>query len=311
MKKVLVAILMFAFVPQFASADDNILTTAAAKGSFNTFISLVVAAELDEALQDEHASFTVFAPSDNAFAKLPTETLDALRQPGNRDKLAEILKYHVLPREISIPSKRPSHGIRSAKTLQGEKLAFNRSGKNGSTVKVNESLVTKANILCSNGRIHVIDSVLIPEEDNSLSSVAESAGSFSTLLAAAEAAGLVDDLKGDKPLTVFATTDDAFAALRERTLESLLQKENRDQLASILKYHIVAGSVSAQQAIRAEKATTLAGQKVQFSIREGRLNVNDSAVTANDIEADNGVIHVIDKVLIPSAKQTSKKRSHH
>ncbi|MEM7453915.1 MAG: fasciclin domain-containing protein [Planctomycetota bacterium] len=301
MKRSFLAIAILLVCPLIAFADDDILTTAAANGSFDTLVSLVIAADLDDAL-GSHGEFTVFAPSDAAFEKLPEGTLDELRKPENREALAAILKYHVIGSEITIADHPPSHPIRSAETLQGDEVRFVRDGND---VSVNDSMVTARNISCSNGIIHVIDGVLLPpEDDNSIVGVAAEAGSFNTLLAAAEAAGLVDALKGDGPLTVFAPTDDAFSALPEGTVESLLKPENRDQLATILKYHVVSGKVTAREAVRLGFAETLAGPNVTVSIRDGRLSINDSNVISNDVEADNGIIHVIDKVLLPSDGET-------
>ncbi|MEM6627949.1 MAG: fasciclin domain-containing protein [Pseudomonadota bacterium] len=130
---------------------------------------------------------------------------------------------------------------------------------------------------------------------------AAAAGSFETLLAAATAAGLVDALKGEGPLTVFAPTDEAFAALPEGTVETLLKPENKDQLAGVLKYHVIAGSavMSDQLAGATITATTLNGD-IAVDGTDG-VKVNDANVVAADVKASNGVIHVIDKVLIPSA----------
>jgi len=134
--------------------------------------------------------------------------------------------------------------------------------------------------------------------------VAASAGKFETLLAAAEAAGLVDALKGDGPLTVLAPTDEAFAKLGGETIATLLKPENKDQLVRILTYHVISGAVGSTDALEAESAPTLAGPEVSFALNGGRLTVNgDVKVVANDIAASNGVIHVIDTVLIPPTPQ--------
>lgn len=133
---------------------------------------------------------------------------------------------------------------------------------------------------------------------------AAAAGSFGTLLAAAEAAGLVDALKAEGPLTVLAPTDEAFAALGEETLAGLLRPENRETLARILKYHVIAGSVGAADALQAGRAATLAGPEVTFALAGGRLVVNgEVSVVANDVAASNGVIHVIDRVLLPAPER--------
>lgn len=125
------------------------------------------------------------------------------------------------------------------------------------------------------------------------------AGTFTTLVAAVTAAGLVDTLKGEGPFTVFAPTDDAFAALPEGTVESLLLPENKDQLAAILTYHVVAGKVMSGDLSDGMTAATVQGGEVTIKT-EGGVMVNDANVTAADIEASNGVIHVIDKVILPA-----------
>ena len=124
------------------------------------------------------------------------------------------------------------------------------------------------------------------------------AGSFSTLLAAAEAAGLVETLRGEGPFTVFAPTDEAFAALPEGTVETLLMDENRDQLTEILTYHVVPGAVMSGDLSDGMEAETVAGMPVTIST-EGGVTVNEASVVQADIEASNGVIHVIDSVLLP------------
>jgi len=133
-----------------------------------------------------------------------------------------------------------------------------------------------------------------------IAEVAASAGQFNTLLAAAKAAGLVEALKGDGPITVFAPTDEAFAKLGDRTIKDLLKKENRDRLRAILSYHVVAGALTAEEVTSSDAAVTLNGQRIEFSIDDG-VRVDKANVLKTDIEADNGIIHVIDSVLIPSS----------
>ena len=131
--------------------------------------------------------------------------------------------------------------------------------------------------------------------------VAVGAGSFNTLVAALQAGGLVETLQGDGPFTVFAPTDEAFAALPEGTVESLLLPENKDLLVSILTYHVVAGNVMAADVVNLTSAVTVNGQSVSISVSDGGVMVDNANVTTTDIEASNGVIHVIDAVIIPSA----------
>ena len=126
------------------------------------------------------------------------------------------------------------------------------------------------------------------------------AGSFSTLVAAVEAAGLVDTLKGDGPFTVFAPTDEAFAALPEGTVEELLKPENREQLVAILTYHVVPGKVMSTDLSDDMSAATVEGSEIMIDLDNGVM-VNEASVVTADIETSNGVIHVIDKVILPSS----------
>lgn len=125
------------------------------------------------------------------------------------------------------------------------------------------------------------------------------AGSFNTLAAALQAADLVDTLKGDGPYTVFAPTDEAFAKLPDGTVETLLMPENKDQLVAILTYHVVPGTVTAEQVVTMTEARTVNGAMVEIAVVDGTVKIDDAQVTQADIMTSNGVIHVIDTVLIP------------
>ena len=129
---------------------------------------------------------------------------------------------------------------------------------------------------------------------------AVAAGQFSTLAAALDAAGLIDTLKGDGPFTVFAPTDEAFANLPEGTVENLLKPENRDQLIAVLTYHVVPGKVKAEQVVTLDSATTVNGADVTISVADSGVQVDDANVIKTDIAASNGVIHVIDAVILPN-----------
>jgi uncharacterized surface protein with fasciclin (FAS1) repeats len=128
---------------------------------------------------------------------------------------------------------------------------------------------------------------------------AMSAGSFNTLVAAAKAAGLVETLKGTGPFTVFAPTDEAFAKLPAGTLESLLKPENKAKLAAILTYHVVAGKVMAKDVVNLKDAKTVNGQTAKISVNGGTVMVDNAKVLKTDIATTNGVIHVIDSVILP------------
>lgn len=132
--------------------------------------------------------------------------------------------------------------------------------------------------------------------------VAMEAGTFNTLIAAATAADLVDALKGEGPLTVFAPTDEAFAKLPEGTVEMLLQPENKDKLQAVLLYHVVEGKVTSAEVVKLTSAKTLQGDTIDISVKMGKVYVDDAQVIAVDVEASNGIIHVIDSVILPSTK---------
>jgi len=140
-------------------------------------------------------------------------------------------------------------------------------------------------------------------EKKAASSIVEIAvgnDNFSTLVAAVKAGGLVEALSGDGPFTVFAPTNDAFAKLPKETLESLLQPENKDKLAAILKYHVVAGKVMAAD-VSAGKVKTLNGAKAHISVKEGKVMIDKANIVKTDIVGSNGVIHVIDSVILPKS----------
>ena len=125
------------------------------------------------------------------------------------------------------------------------------------------------------------------------------AGKFNTLVAAVKAAGLVDTLKGPGPFTVFAPTDEAFAKLPAGTVEDLLKPENKEKLVAILTYHVVPGKVAAQDVVKMNDAKTVNGKSVKIMSHGGKVMVDNATVTKTDIQASNGVIHVIDTVLLP------------
>ena len=138
------------------------------------------------------------------------------------------------------------------------------------------------------------------ETSNDIVAVAAEAGTFNTLLAAAKAADLVGALQGEGPLTVFAPTDDAFAKLPEGTVETLLKPENKEKLQAVLLYHVVAGKVTSDKVVDLSSAESLQGDTIDITVKEGKVYVDDAQVIAADVEASNGVIHVIDAVILPS-----------
>ena len=147
-------------------------------------------------------------------------------------------------------------------------------------------------------QIHVIDSVILPA-DKDIVDTAVAAGSFKTLAAALTAAGLVETLKGEGSFTVFAPTDEAFAKLPAGTVESLLLPENKEKLIAVLTYHVVSGKVLASDVVKLKSARTVNGKEAMIKVSDKGAMVDAAKVVATDIEASNGVIHVIDSVILP------------
>jgi uncharacterized surface protein with fasciclin (FAS1) repeats len=289
------------------SADSaNVVDQAVADGRFKTLAAALTAADLVGVLQGD-GPFTVFAPTDEAFARLPEGTVENLLKPENKAQLQAILKYHVVPGAVKLAK---ALEVGEAATVEGGKLAI--AFKDGK-VLVGKSAILNADIGCTNGVIHVIDEVLLPparEKEvvaNDLIGVAKRAGNFKTLLAAVEAAALAPVLAGEGPFTILAPTDEAFAKLPEGTVGTLLKPENLAQLQAILKYHVFAGKVTAGDALNAKSGTTLNGSKVAFAIKDGVLRANEATIRTTDIQCDNGIIHVIDAVLLPPAPEAGAK----
>lgn len=276
----------------YAQPKRDIVQTAVDAGSFTTLVAAVQAAGLVETLKGK-GPFTVFAPTDEAFAKLPAGTVENLLKPENLGTLKQILTYHVVPGAVT---GEQVVTLPDATTVNGQRVVISAWGD---TVKIGKAKVIQADIATSNGVIHVIDTVIMPETKN-IVEVADAAGSFTTLLAAAKAAGLAGVLAGDGPFTVFAPTDEAFEALGTDTIQGLLKPENKAKLADILKYHVVPGRVYARGAVAAGSARTLQGDALRVSINEGRVVVNGAGIVMSDVQATNGVVHVIDRVLLPN-----------
>jgi transforming growth factor-beta-induced protein len=275
-------------------AEKNIVDTAVGAGSFKTLAAAVGAADLGGALTGP-GPFTVFAPTDEAFAKLPAGTLETLLKPENKSKLQAILKYHVVSGTVLAADVVK---VKGAVSLSGQRIGVKaEDGK----VMVDKANVTKTDIKCSNGVIHVIDSVILPSTDL-IPAVADKAGTFKTLLAAVKAGGLAETLSGEGPFTVFAPSDEAFSKIPEATLKDLLKPENKDKLVAILTYHVVPGRVFSEGALEAKSAKTVQGSTVSIKANDKGAFVENAKIIATDINAANGVIHVIDTVIMPPAK---------
>jgi transforming growth factor-beta-induced protein len=291
--------------PAPEALTTDIVDTAVAAGDFNTLAAALTAAGLVDTLKGE-GPFTVFAPSDAAFAKLDPATLETLLKPENKDQLTAILTYHVVPGAVLAAD---AEKLTSATTVQGEDITI---AKDGDALTINGATVITPNIVVSNGVIHVIDSVIMPPSmattstatttaaaETDIVDTAIAAGNFTTLATALTAAGLVETLKGEGPFTVFAPSDEAFAKLDKATLENLLKPENKESLIKVLTYHVVPGRVTAADVAKLTSAKTVEGQDVTIKVDGGKVMINGATVTAADILTSNGVIHVIDTVILP------------
>ncbi|NRA65618.1 MAG: fasciclin domain-containing protein [Pseudobacteriovorax sp.] len=281
----------------------NIVETAKAAGAFGTLLTALEAAELKDLLKSE-GPFTVLAPNDDAFAKIPAADLEAIL--ADKEKLTNILKYHVIAGQKV--KKETVITLTEATMANGDNVSISVTDDG---VMINDSNVIATDILATNGVIHVIDSVLLPpvgeepEPDPALLDIVETAkaaGMFGTLLAALEVAELKELLMSEGPFTVLAPSDDAFAKIPAADLEAILA--DKEKLKNILKYHVIAGQkVKAETVVTLSEATMANGDTVAISVSEGTVMINDSVVTMTDVIATNGVIHVIDTVLLPPTSE--------
>lgn len=278
--------------------SNTIVDIAVNDSRFSTLVTAVTEAGLVETLSSE-GPFTVFAPTDDAFAALPEGMLETLLADPD-GALTDVLLYHVVQGKVDAATV---VGLDTAATAAGENISI--TVEEGTVFLNGETAVIITDIMADNGIIHVIDSVLIPpsmfaeEEMPTIAEIAVENGSFNTLVAALQAAGLAETFASEGDYTVFAPTDDAFAALPEGTLDSLLA-DPEGALTQILTYHVVQGSVLAADVIGLDSATTLSGEDISITVDGDTVFLNDTvAVVTTDIQASNGVIHVIDGVLIP------------
>ena len=287
----------------------NIVDTAVAAGDFGTLVAALQAAGLDATLADETQTYTVFAPTDAAFAMIDPDTLDLLL--ADTDVLSSVLLQHVVSGEVSSVTAYTLNGL-SATTASGADIPVAINSELD-TLTFGGATVTTTDIYTTNGVIHVIDMVVVadvelPSPPASIVDVAVANGSFNTLVAALQATGLdtvLDD--PDATFTVFAPTDAAFGLLGQGTVNALLS--DTDTLTDILLYHVIQGSAVLQDGAltvaqsEANKVEMANGAEAALSLANNTLFVNKSAVSLADVMADNGVIHVVDQVIIvPAAK---------
>ncbi|MBS3802101.1 MAG: fasciclin domain-containing protein [Candidatus Thermoplasmatota archaeon] len=268
----------------------NIVETAIASDDFNTLVEALTTADLVTTLKDETEEFTVFAPTDAAFDKLDESFLTDLLE-NEIDQLIDILTYHVLSGRVMAED---ITGDIRVETIQGKYIDITIDG---STVYINDAMVTTTDIECSNGVIHVIDTVLVPKDNIVETAIAND--NFDTLVSAVVAAGLDTTLSDESTqFTVFAPTDAAFAELDSEYLNNLVQNDTAN-LTKILTYHVLSGEVLSTDLSDGMTAETVQGSEITVTIEDGNVYVDEAMVTVADVECSNGIIHIINKVITP------------
>ncbi|WP_221032777.1 fasciclin domain-containing protein [Actomonas aquatica] len=275
----------------FFIEEKNIPANLVAAGEFTTLVAAVQAAGLDTVLSGA-GPFTLFAPTDEAFAKLPAGTVEGLL--NDIPALTNILLYHVVSgQEI------PASAVATGPLMMANGVPASLSTENGAMI--DNANIIEVDWMGTNGTIHVIDEVILPGEAPSGQTIVENLvaqGNFETLVAAVTAADLVDTLNGAGPFTLFAPTDAAFAKLPEGTVESLLQEENIPTLRDILLYHVISGTKVESSAVAAGEVSMANGDDATLST-DGGVMIETANVTGVDWQSSNGVIHIIDTVILP------------
>ena len=267
-----------------APAAVDLVATAEAAGTFNTLVAALEAAGLRATLETG-GPYTVFAPTDAAFDALPAGTVDALL--ADPAALSEILLYHVADGSLGSGDVAATPLV---VTLNGQALSI------GAGPTVDGAAITAADVDASNGVIHIVDAVLLPA-DETIVDIAAANADFSTLVDVLDSAGLLPTVSGDGPFTVFAPTNDAFAALPQEDLDYIVN--NMDVLVDVLTYHVVAGRVFSTDVVGLSSATALNGDDIAVMVDGSTVMLNSATVTATDVQGTNGIIHIIDEVLLP------------
>jgi len=281
-----------AFVATACDDDDDMTTpqavdlvaTAEAAGTFNTLVAALEAAGLRTTLESG-GPYTVFAPTDAAFDALPAGTVDALL--ADPPALSEILLYHVAEGTLESADVGSTPLIA---TLNGQAVSV------GAGPTIDGAGITAADVDASNGVIHVIDQVLLPVEEN-ITDIAAANSDFSTLVGVLETAGLLATVAGDGPFTVFAPTNAAFDALPQEDLDYIVN--NMEVLVDVLTYHVLTGRVFSTDVVGLSSATALNGDDIAITVDGSTVMLNSATVTATDVQGTNGIIHIVDQVLLP------------
>lgn len=276
--------------------DMNIVETAMANSDFSILVQAVSKAGLVDALQAE-GPYTVFAPTNDAFNMLFEDLGVNGIEDLTAEQLAPILLYHVIGAKVMAADVSTGYVPTLNTTAPGmNKVMMLADATSG--VKLNGSAnVVAADVMASNGVIHVIDKVLLPVD---VVDIALQNTNFSFLVEAVVKAGLVDALKADGPFTIFAPTNDAFEKLFMDLGVNGIEDLTADQLTPILLYHVVSGNVRAADVSSGMVSTLNTNSKIDISVSDMGVMLDGNAkVIATDVQGTNGVIHVIDKVILP------------
>ena len=282
-----------------AEAEKTIVDVAAEAGSFNVLIQAAQKAGLADFLSTEK-NITVFAPTDDAFAALLTDLGASSLDDLDAATLAAVLKYHVVG-DLAYSNNLSSGAVATLNTDSPDETPLSILVNVDGDVMVNDAKVTTADVMASNGVIHVIDKVLLPPTVVDLATYSDN---FTSLVGAVVKADLAGALSGDGPFTVFAPTNDAFAALFAALGISDLDEVAVEDLTSILTYHVVGDNVMSTE-LSAGSVASISGEEFEVTI-DGEVMINGTVkVVATDIQGTNGVIHVIDAVLVPEMQKSN------
>lgn len=269
------------------ASTPDIVGTALLANVFGQLAGLVVDAGLVETLRG--GPFTVFAPTDDAFAKIPLDVLHTVED--DPDLLATVLTYHVVPGALKVADLAEGE----LETVAGATLTVT---KDGDTTYINGNPIAAADVVASNGIIHVMGDVLVPPIGDVID-VATALPGFGTLAELVTSAGLVETLKGEGPFTVFAPLDSAFEALPAATLSAV--QADPALLSTVLTYHVVPGKLSTSD-LQPGKLTTVAGVDLTVTVDDaGVVSIDGNPIALPNVQATNGVIHVMGAVLVPES----------
>ena len=291
-------------IVDLAQASNTIVDLALATPTLSTLVTALKAGDLVKTLEGP-GPFTVFAPTNAAFAALPKGVLANLLKPANKAGLDDVLTYHVLGDEVHSQKFLDGEMLR---TLEQKYVTVRIAGKD---ILINSAKVTTADVQASNGVIHIIDAVLLPSSappspgpspspapgSQNIVQLAQATPDLSTLVTALGAASLVQTLEGAGPFTVFAPTNEAFQNLPAGALANLLKPKNKAKLVDILTFHVVAGDIHAKDILDGERIKTVEGMYIMAAVNESGVFLNNAKVTTADVNASNGVVHIIDEVL--------------